>query len=79
MRSKEKLKWSKLFLNRIHIIPHLYVIESINDFGYQAQPWRLTIKSHIWRPATDVYEIDDTIVIRMEIAGNAGYKIFRYY
>jgi len=50
-------------------IPHLYVIESINDSGYQAQPWRLTIKSHIWRPATDVYEIDDTIVVRIEIAG----------
>lgn len=49
--------------------PHLFVIQSINKTGIEPQPWRLTIKSHIWRPATDVYEIDDTVVVRIEIAG----------
>ncbi|NMC13443.1 MAG: Hsp20/alpha crystallin family protein [Chloroflexi bacterium] len=49
--------------------PHLYIIESINESGIEIQPMRLTIKSHIWRPATDVYEVDDTVVVRIEIAG----------
>ncbi len=50
-------------------IPHLFVIESINSSGLERQPWYLTVKSHIWRPATDVYELDDAIIVRMEIAG----------
>lgn len=49
--------------------PHLYIIESINESGIEIQPWRLTIKSHIWRPATDVYEVEDAVVVRIEIAG----------
>jgi HSP20 family protein len=31
--------------------------------------WRLTIHSHVWRPPTDVYETDETVVVRVEIAG----------
>jgi HSP20 family protein len=31
--------------------------------------WRLTIHSHVWRPPTDVYETDESIVVRVEIAG----------
>ncbi len=49
--------------------PHLFVIESINSSVLEYQPWRLAIKSHIWRPATDVYEMDDAIIVRIEIAG----------
>ncbi len=30
---------------------------------------RLTIRSHIWRPPTDVYETEDAILVRVEIAG----------
>lgn len=29
----------------------------------------MTIKSHIWQPPTDVYDTDDEIIIRVEIAG----------
>jgi len=31
--------------------------------------WRLAIKSHAWRPPTDVYETEDAIIVRVEIAG----------
>jgi len=31
--------------------------------------WQIALRSHIWRPPTDVYETDDTIFIRVEIAG----------
>lgn len=31
--------------------------------------WRLTIRSPLWRPPTDVFETDESIVVRVEIAG----------
>lgn len=49
--------------------PHLYIIESINNSGAESQPWRLNAKSHVWRPATDVYELEEAVVVRIEIAG----------
>ena len=30
---------------------------------------RLTFRTHVWRPPTDVYETEDTIIVRIEIAG----------
>src|SRR5512138_3264346 len=31
--------------------------------------WRISSHPHTWRPPTDVYERDDSIVVRVEIAG----------
>jgi HSP20 family protein len=31
--------------------------------------WRLTIHPHTWHPATDVYETENAIIIRIELAG----------
>lgn len=31
--------------------------------------WRMALRSHIWRPPTDVYETDTAVVVRVEIAG----------
>ena len=31
--------------------------------------WKYHLRSHIWQPATDVYETEDSIFVRMEIAG----------
>jgi HSP20 family protein len=31
--------------------------------------WRLTLRSTAWRPPTDVFETEDRIVVRVEIAG----------
>ena len=31
--------------------------------------WRLVVRTPVWRPPTDVYETDETIVVRVEIAG----------
>jgi len=31
--------------------------------------WRLSSHSHAWRPPTDVYEREDELVVRVEIAG----------
>lgn len=31
--------------------------------------WRVTPRPRAWRPPTDVYELDDKLVVRVEIAG----------
>ena len=31
--------------------------------------WRIAMRPHVWRPPTDVYETEEAIVIRVEIAG----------
>lgn len=34
---------------------------------YKSMSWH--VRSNVWRPPTDVYETDDSIVVRIEIAG----------
>lgn len=38
---------------------------------YEGQPfnWRILMRSPAWRPPTDVYETEETMVVRVEIAG----------
>ena len=36
------------------------------DAGKQ---WKLNIRNHAWRPPTDIYETDDWLIVRVEIAG----------
>jgi len=36
----------------------------VSPFG-----WRITMRSPAWRPPTDVFETENTIVVRVEIAG----------
>lgn len=31
--------------------------------------WRLSMRTPAWRPPTDVYEFEETLVVRVEIAG----------
>lgn len=31
--------------------------------------WRIISRPHAWRPPTDVYETDEAIIIRVEVAG----------
>ena len=35
----------------------------------EAARWRLANRQHVWRPPTDVYEIEEALVVRVEIAG----------
>jgi HSP20 family protein len=36
----------------------------VSPFG-----WRMTMRSPAWRPPTDVFETENTIVVRVEVAG----------
>ncbi len=31
--------------------------------------WRIVSRPHAWRPPTDVYETEDTLIVRVEVAG----------
>jgi HSP20 family protein len=45
------------------------IIDNIHDFQREAQTRHKIKRSHVWRPPTDVFELEDVIVIRVEIAG----------
>jgi HSP20 family protein len=31
--------------------------------------WQVRVQSHVWSPPTDVYELEDSYIVRVEIAG----------
>ncbi len=33
------------------------------------QNWKLQMRNHSWRPSMDIYETDEALVVRLEIAG----------
>ena len=49
--------------------PRWYSTDESESLRQGANRWRNGVRSHFWRPATDVYETDDSIVVRVEIAG----------
>jgi HSP20 family protein len=49
--------------------PVRYTAEEIQFKFRGANRWRNGMRSHVWRPPTDVYETDETIMVRVEIAG----------
>ena len=47
----------------------LHEIEHMSVSHASTTRWILVGRSHLWRPPTDVYETEDEIVIKVEIAG----------
>jgi HSP20 family protein len=45
------------------------IFEELQSMSVRSSHWRLRMRSSAWRPPTDVYETDDLILIRVEIAG----------
>jgi len=41
------------------------------DTQFEVSPfgWRITTRSPAWRPPTDIFEVENTFVVRVEIAG----------
>jgi len=46
---------------------HSYQLPDIPD--YTSVNWRVSASPHIWRPPTDLFEVEDSYVVRIEIAG----------
>jgi HSP20 family protein len=49
--------------------PEYYKPDELQFIENDPHHWRLSVRSTIWRPPTDVYETEDAIIIRVEIAG----------
>lgn len=49
--------------------PGVYILEGYRHFGEGIPHWHLTVRPHIWRPPTDVFETEDALVVRLEVAG----------
>jgi len=48
--------------------PGFYVLEDMQNLPESAR-LRMAIRSHVWRPPTDVFETEEVVVVRVEIAG----------
>jgi len=46
-----------------------HISEDLQNPVNDTSRWRIISRPHAWRPPTDVYETDDAIVIRVEVAG----------
>lgn len=43
--------------------------ERLKRDSFDTGPWAVWHTAHTWRPPTDVYETDDAVIVRVEIAG----------
>jgi HSP20 family protein len=46
-----------------------HISEDLQNSISDTYRWRIISRPHAWHPPTDVYEIDNAIIIRVEIAG----------
>jgi HSP20 family protein len=46
-----------------------HISEDLQNSMSDTSRWRIISRPHAWRPPTDVYETDNFIIIRVEIAG----------
>lgn len=49
--------------------PGYYLLGEASWLGAEAPQSRPQVRSHAWRPPTDMYETEDNIIVRVEIAG----------
>lgn len=49
--------------------PGINLTEDIQNFLTDGPHWRFIARPYIWRPPTDVYETEEAIIVRVEIAG----------
>ena len=49
--------------------PEYYLPNELQFMDSGASHWRLAIRSPAWRPPTDVFETEEAIIVRVEIAG----------
>ena len=43
--------------------------DAVKSTQSEALRWRNATRQHVWRPPTDVYETEEAIIVRVEIAG----------
>lgn len=51
--------------------PGFFVLDTIERLSPDVMHLHLSVRPHAWRPPTDVFETEETLVVRVEIAGMA--------
>jgi HSP20 family protein len=51
------------------IQPRVIILQTLMSPPEDTAPWRGVVRSRGWHPPTDVYEVDDVILVRVEIPG----------
>jgi len=46
-----------------------HISEDFQNSPLETSRWRIISRPHAWRPPTDVYETDNTLIVRVEVAG----------
>lgn len=60
----------EVVLNTSPIRPGWYVASDVYYINAEIiSPTRKSLRAHVWRPPTDVYEVEDAVFVRVEIAG----------
>jgi HSP20 family protein len=59
----------KLTLKKDPMKSSYYVLRDIRDLNTESVYPRQSMKPHVWCPPTDVFETEEAIVVRVEIAG----------
>ncbi|GAB4475078.1 MAG: hypothetical protein Kow0088_11610 [Anaerolineales bacterium] len=49
--------------------PGVYILEGYRHLSEGIPHWHLTVRPHAWRPPTDVFETDEALIVRLEVAG----------
>ena len=49
--------------------PGFYILDGVQFLSPDPVQWRGAVRSHVWRPPTDVFETDEAFFVRVEIAG----------
>jgi HSP20 family molecular chaperone IbpA len=55
-----------------------FISEDLPNTLSEQPRWRIGARPHVWRPPTDVYETEDAITVRIEVAGmrQSDFSIF---
>ncbi|HEY5671105.1 MAG TPA: Hsp20/alpha crystallin family protein [Anaerolineales bacterium] len=48
--------------------PGFYILQDVRKLP-EATRQRMAVRSHAWRPPTDVFETEEMVIVRVEIAG----------
>ena len=48
--------------------PGYYIVENVQSLP-EGVHVRVSVRAHVWRPPTDIYEVEDAVIVRVEIAG----------
>jgi HSP20 family protein len=49
--------------------PGWYLGEELQAASTGTSRWKVNARAHAWRPPTDMYETDEAVVVRVEVAG----------